>query len=181
MQQLSKTPSSANLRGRSPIIVQIWWIVQSTLFGMSPQFMYGWRRWLLRVFGAKIGKGVLIRPTARVTYPWKLVIGDYSWIGDQAELYNWADIRIGSNSVVSQRSYLCTGSHDMSKKNFPLNAKPILIADGVWVATDVFIAPGVSVEEGAVIGARSSVFSDIPERAVAYGYPAKIKSYREFE
>ncbi|MEN8669496.1 MAG: colanic acid biosynthesis acetyltransferase WcaF, partial [Ketobacter sp.] len=93
-------------RGRSAWIVQLWWIVQPVLFGMSPQFMFGWRRFLLRLFGARIGKGVLIRPSARITYPWKIEIGDYSWIGDNTMLYSLGLISIGRNVVVSQSSYL---------------------------------------------------------------------------
>ena len=77
-------------------------------------FMYGFRRWLLRAFGAKIGKGVRVRPSARITYPWKVDIGDRCWIGDHAELYSLGPIRIGADSVVSQRSYICAASHSMA-------------------------------------------------------------------
>ena len=79
-----------NFRGRPAWFVQLWWLVQATLFRWSPQIAYAWRRWLLRRFGAKIGKGVQIRPTAEITYPWKLTIGDWSWIGDYVTLYTWA-------------------------------------------------------------------------------------------
>ena len=160
-------------RGRSGFTVQLWWLVQSTLFGMSPQFMYGWRNFLLRQFGAKIGRGVIIRPTARVTYPWKLTIGDYAWIGDNVELYTLGEITIGNNAVVSQRSYLCTGSHDYTKSAFDIYALPVVIEDEAWVATDVYVAPGVTVGRGSVIGARSSVFSDMPSGMICIGNPAK--------
>lgn len=167
-----KTPK--NFRGKSPIIVQLWWIVQSTLFAMSPQFLYGWRRFLLRRFGAKIGKNVIIRPSVQITYPWKVTIGDYSWIGDDVVLYSLGNIIIGKNAVISQKSYICTGTHDYSKVDFPIHAKKIVIEDGCWLATDVFVAPGKTIKQGTVVGARSSVFNDLDSFSVYAGSPAKF-------
>jgi putative colanic acid biosynthesis acetyltransferase WcaF len=160
-------------RGRSSVMVQLWWIVQSTLFAMSPQFMFAWRRFLLRLFGAKVGQGVLIRPSVRVTYPWKVTIGINTWIGDNAELYSLGEIEIGSDVVISQRSYLCSAAHDFSKSNFDIFAEKVVIEDQVWLATDVFVAPGVSIGRGSVIGARSSVFKNLPSGMLCYGSPAK--------
>lgn len=171
-QKLNNFTLPYNFRSRSTLYVQIWWFVQGALFSCSPQFMYGWRAFLLRCFGAKIGKKVIIRPTVRVTYPWKLKIGDYSWIGDHVELYTLGSITIGKNSVVSQKSYLCTGSHDHRSELFDIYQKPIVIEDEVWVATDVYVAPGVTIGRGAVIGARSSVFNDMPSGMICVGHPA---------
>ena len=100
-----KTPK--NFRGRSAITVQLWWIVQTMLFSTSPQIMFGWRRFLLRCFGAKIGKKVLIRPSVKTTYPWNLSIGDYSWIGDEVVLYSLGEIEIGEHTVISQHISSC--------------------------------------------------------------------------
>ena len=173
MQDLSKFKLPKNFRGKPGWYVQLWWIVQDTLFRWSPQFMYGWRRFLLRLFGAKIGKKVLIRPTAKITFPWKVRIGDYSWIGDDVVLYSLGEIEIGNNVVISQRSYICTGSHDYTKIDFPIFAKKIIIEDEVWLATDVFVAPGVKIGKGTVVGARSSVFKDLPPGKICIGNPAK--------
>ena len=129
-----------NFRGRNAFTVQLWWLVQSVLFKTSPQFLYGWRNFLLRLFGAKIGKKVIIRPSVKVTYPWKLSIGDFSWVGDDVDLYTLGNIEIGNNVVISQRSYLCTGSHDYLQGDFPIYQKPIKICDQVWIATDVFLS-----------------------------------------
>lgn len=173
MQTLSNFKLQQNFRGRSGLIVQLWWITDFFFFKLSPQIMYGWRRFLLRLFGAKIGKGVIIRPTVTVTYPWKVTIGDYSWVGDNVELYSLGEIEIGSNVVISQRSYICTGSHDYTKIDFPIFAKKIVIEDEAWLATDVFVAPGVRIGKGTVVGARSSVFKDLPSGKVCIGNPAK--------
>ncbi|WP_150747739.1 putative colanic acid biosynthesis acetyltransferase, partial [Pseudomonas fluorescens] len=168
-QDLSQFKLPDKFRGRTAFYTQLWWLTQTCLFSSSPQVMYSWRRFLLRLFGAKIGKNVIIRPTVRVTYPWKLIIGDNSWIGDNVELYTLGEIRIGKNAVISQRSYLCTGSHDFTKTNFPIYAKPIVIEDCVWIATDVFVSPGITIHKNAVVGARSSVFNDLPADYVYTG------------
>lgn len=171
-----------NFRERSAVMVQLWWLVQATLFAWSPQFMYGWRRFLLRLFGAKIGQKVLIRPSARVTYPWKLSIGDYSWIGDYVELYTLGEITIGNHAVISQRCYLSTGSHDYTRPAFDIYARPIWIEDQVWLASDVFVLPGVEIGKGTVVGARSTVFDNLPGGMICYGNPARpVKPRRALE
>ncbi len=172
-QSLDKFVMPKNFRGRGVVTVQLWWIVQSSLFAWSPQFAYKWRNFLLRMFGAKIGEGVIIRPNVRITYPWKLTIGDHAWVGDNAELYTLGEIYIGNHAVISQKSYLCTGSHDFQSEGFDIYQKPIVIEDEAWVATDVYVAPGVTIGKGAVIGARSSVFSNMPAGMVCIGSPAK--------
>ncbi len=173
IQDLSRFRLPPNFRGRSAIIVQLWWLVQATLFRLSPQPMYGLRRWLLRAFGARVGRGVLVRPTASVTYPWKVSIGDYAWVGDDVVLYSLGEISIGNHAVVSQKCYLCAATHDYQQPDFPIFARPVVIEDECWIAADVFIAPGVTVGRGAVIGARSSVFADVPPMMVARGSPAR--------
>jgi putative colanic acid biosynthesis acetyltransferase WcaF len=177
-QELKTFKLPRGFRSKSIFIVQLWWIIQSTLFRLSPQFMYGWRRLLLRLFGAKIGENVLIRPTVKILYPWKLNIGDWSWIGDEVTLYNMANINIGENCVISQKSYLCTGSHDHTKSSFDIFAKSIDINDKVWVASDVFIAPGVTIGYGTVIGFRSTVSQDLPPKMICFGSPAKPMKHR---
>jgi putative colanic acid biosynthesis acetyltransferase WcaF len=170
---LSQFKVPSGFRGKNIFFVQLWWVVQSTFFSLSPQFLYKWRAFLLRLFGAKIGVNTVIRPSVRITYPWKISIGDNAWIGDQAELYSLGEIIIGKNVVVSQKSYLCTGSHDYQSESFDIFAKKIVIEDEAWLATDVFVAPGVTIGRGAVIGARSSVFSDMPAGMICLGSPAK--------
>ena len=172
-QKLDKFRLPPGFRGRSAVVVQVWWFVQATLFRWSPQFLYGWRRFLLRLFGASIGKHVLIRPTAKVTYPWKVRIGDFSWIGDDVVLYSLGRIEIHSDVVISQKSYICAATHDYTKPTFDMLEMSITIESQVWIATDVFVSPGVRIGSGSVIGARSSVFNDIPAGSVCVGSPAR--------
>lgn len=136
--------------------------------------MYGWRRFLLRCFGAHIGTQVIIRPTARIQFPWKVRIGNHSWIGDQVHLYSLGPITIGNDVVISQRSYICTGSHDAQDIKFAIFHKRIAIEDQCWLATDVFVAPGVTIGRGTVVGARSNVFKDLPAGKICMGSPAKV-------
>lgn len=163
-----------NFRGRPAWFVQLWWIVQATLFRCSPQALYGWRRCLLRLFGAKIGRGVIIRPTVEVTYPWKLKISDYSWVGDYATLYTLGEIEIGDNACVSQQCYLAAATHDYTRPTFDMIDKKITIEPEAWLGTRVFVAPGVRVGRGAVVGACSVVLKDVPAMMVCAGNPARV-------
>ncbi len=181
MQELKTFKLPKNFRGRNAIVVQLWWFVQSLFFKNSPQFLYGFRRFLLRLFGAKIGKKVIIRPTVRITYPWKIIIGDYSWIGDDVVLYSLGEIEIGKNVVISQKSYLCAASHNYLRSDFPIFAKKITIKDECWLATDVYVAPGITIHKGTVVGSRSSVYKDLPENKICIGNPAKVIRERKIE
>lgn len=179
MQRLDLFALPRNFRGRPAWFVQLWWIVQSTAFALSPQVAYGFRRALLRLFGAKVGRGVLIRPTAKITFPWKLSIGDYCWIGDDVVLYSLGHISIGAHTTVSQRSYVCAADHDMASEKFDIRARPISIGKGCWAAADVFVGPGVSIGDGTVVGARSSVFRDLPSGTVCMGTPCVVVKRRQ--
>lgn len=172
-QDLSRFRMPEGFRGRSAAIVQIWWIVQDTLFRMSPQVFYGWRNFLLRLFGARIGHKVQIRSTTRVTYPWKLTIGDYVWVGDDCVFYNLGEIQVGSHVAIAHDVYFCTGMHEYERLDFPIGQKPIVIEDEVWLPNDIFIGPGVTIGKGAVVGARSTVLNDLPSGMISYGSPAK--------
>jgi putative colanic acid biosynthesis acetyltransferase WcaF len=178
-QNLSEFKLPAGFRGRSAVVVQLWWLVQATLFRASPQFMYAWRNALLRLFGARVGRNVLIRPTARIVYPWKLTIGDNSWVGDFAELYTLGPILIGRNAVVSQHAYLCTGSHDIRSRAFDITATQITVEDEAWVAAAAFIHPGVTIARGSVVAARSIIRSNTEPHGIYAGDPARRVGTRD--
>ncbi len=165
-------------RGRPGWYILLWWLVQALLFPLTPHSAHGLRVWLLRRFGARIGRGVSIRPTARFTYPWKVKIGDYSWVGDDVVFYSLDQITLGEHCVISQKSYLCTGSHDPQDPAFGLQTAPIVMGNGAWLATDCFVAPGVQIGANAVIGARSTVLKDIPNQQVCWGSPCQPRYER---
>ncbi len=166
----SKTPFP-----KSILLRRITWnLVAALLFRPSPRiFFNGWRCALLRAFGAKIGSDVVITSSVKVWFPWELEIGDASWIGSKVEIYNFAKVKIGSQTVVSQYTYLCTGTHDYKKSNFPLIFFPITIGDEAWVASSVFVAPGITIGSGAIIAANSVVVKDQPEWTICGGNPCK--------
>lgn len=166
-------------RGRPGWYILLWWLVQAIAFPFTPHFLNQLRCSLLRLFGARIGKSVVIRPTARFTYPWKVEIGDYSWIGDDVVFYSLEHIHIGQHCIISQKSYLCTGSHDLQDPAFGLKTASISIGNGAWIATDCFIGLGVQVGANAVIGARSSVFTNIPSGQVCWGTPCRPRYARK--
>ncbi|NJO78369.1 MAG: colanic acid biosynthesis acetyltransferase WcaF [Cyanobacteria bacterium RM1_2_2] len=165
-------------RGRSGWMILLWWLVQALVFPLTPHSFHAPRIAMLRWFGAKIGRGVCIRPTARFTYPWKVNIGDYSWIGDDVVLYSLDYITIGQHCVISQKSYLCTGSHDITDPAFGLQTAPITVGNGAWIATDCFVAPGVTIGANAVIGARSTVLRAMPHQQVCWGSPCQPRYVR---
>lgn len=175
---LHKVPT--HFRGRSKFVVQLWWLVQGSLFAWSPQIFYGWRRFLLRLFGANIGKNVLIRPSAKFTYPWKVSIGENSWVGDECVFYSLGEIHIGRNVSIAHRDYFCTGLHDIHSLSFDIAQNPIVIEDECWIPNDIFVGPGVTIGRGTVVGARSTVLKDLPEGMICYGNPAKPIKKRGF-
>lgn len=175
-QDLSRFTGTA--RGWEAWRAQLWWLFQSVFVLPTPQYLFAWRRFALIMFGAKIGKNVLIRPSVRVTYPWNVTIGDYVWIGDNVTLYSVAEISIGSHSVISQEAYLCAGTHDHRDITFPFKATPIRIGEECWVAARAFIGPGVELGDGAVAGAGSIVTRSVSSGHLVAGNPAQIVGCR---
>jgi len=131
-----------------------------------------WRVFLLRQFGARIGAGVVIRENGNISFPWRLAIGDHVWIGEDVGILSLAQVTIGSNVCISQRAYLCTGSHDFRREDFKLKVAPITVGDGSWIAAASFIAPGVEIGPGAVVSAGSVVFNNVRAGAFVRGNPA---------
>lgn len=164
---------ASQLSFRNKIGRAIWSVVWLLFYRPSPRSFHVWRCFLLRLFGAKLGKAVHPYPSARIWAPWNLEMGDHSCLSEQVDCYCVDKIRIGTNATVSQYSFLCTASHDYTNPSMPLVTAPIIIGHSSWVTADVFVAPGVTIGDGAVITARSSVFSSIDPWMVASGNPAK--------
>lgn len=147
-------------KGRPKHVQATWHVVHNLAF-VKWWFPTRWRPGLLRAFGGTIGDGVLIRDRVRVHWPWKLTIGDHTWVGEGAWLLNLEPITIGSNVCVSQEALLCTGSHDRHSPTFEFDNGPIVVADGAWVAARATVLRGVSVGPGAVVGAGAVVSRDV--------------------
>jgi len=158
----------------------LWGIVYILLFRISPRPLHSWRIMLLRLFGAKIGRGCHVYPSVKVWAPWNLFFGNYIGVADGVTLYCMDTISLGDYVVVSQGAHLCGGTHDYNSKNFQLIAKPITIGMHSWICAEAFIHPGIEIPEGAVIGARSVVTrSPIESWRVYAGNPAVKKGKRK--
>lgn len=159
------------------------WILSWTLLARwTPPPLHGWRRLVLRAFGARVGKGVRIHASTRVWYPPNLQLGDNVLLGPGAYCYNQGRIEIGSRTVISQGAHLCASSHDISDPDFQLIVRPISIGANAWVAAEAFIGPGCRVGDGAVVGARAALFRDAEDWGVYSGNPAtliKTRALRE--
>ncbi|MCW5669898.1 MAG: putative colanic acid biosynthesis acetyltransferase [Hydrogenophaga sp.] len=151
-----------------------WELVWLLAFRPTPRWaLHGWRRFLLRSFGARVGTGCRIAPSCRIWAPWNLVMGEYVALGDGVDCYSMDRITIGSKVAVSQRTFLCAGSHDIGSLSRPLITGPIVIEDHVWIAAECFVHPNVVIREGAVIGARSVVVKEMPAWSVCAGHPCR--------
>jgi putative colanic acid biosynthesis acetyltransferase WcaF len=155
-----------------------WQTVWLLLFRPSPVPFHAWRRLLLRIFGAKMGKETHVYPTTKIWAPWNLTMGDFSGLGPYVDCYSVDAIDVGPYAAVSQYSFLCTASHDYALEKMPLISAPIIIGQNAWVAADVFVGPGVSIGAGAVALARSTVLDDVLPWTVVGGSPAKFIKHR---
>ncbi len=184
-EQVSETPfpdlaqysSKDFVRGRSKVLIAVWTVVDLLL--ISSWIPGSWhRRLVLKLFGAHIGAGVVLKPRVRVKFPWRLAVGDHSWIGEGVWIDNLAEIKIGAHACISQGVYLCTGSHDWVSPTFDLITKPIEICDGAWISARSVVGPGVKVGEGAVLVLGSTVTKDMSPWMVYAGVPAEPVRYR---
>lgn len=169
-EQFRRTPHSRmNRVGR-----QLWSIAYLLLFRPSPRILHGWRRFILRCFGARVGKGVKLFPSVRVWAPWNLTLEDRCSLGDGVNCYCVDKLTIGACATVSQDTTLCTATHDAGRLHLPLITKAITVGSHAWICAEAFVMPGVQIGEGAVVGVRSTVFGDIPAWHVAFGTPCVV-------
>lgn len=135
------------------------------------------KRGILRLFGAKIGKGVVLKPNINIKYPWFLEIGDFSWIGEKVWIDNLTYVNIGANCCLSQGAYILTGNHNFTKKTFDLIVKPVTIKEGVWIGAKAVVGPGVTCHSHSILTVSSFTSKDLEEFGVYQGNPAiKIKT-----
>ena len=165
---------------KSKAVRLLWEICWLLLFRPTPRWCLNrWRCFLLRLFGAKIGRNVRIQGSARIWMPQNIRIGDNSWIDGNVNLYSVDEITIGDNSVISEGAFLCTATHDTSSPGFQLVTHPIAIGNNIWIAARAIVLPGIVVRDGAVIGAGSVVTKDVALSTTVVGNPARQIEKRE--
>lgn len=167
---------SFSLRHR--LLRVLWKLTWFCLASWTPPFMYRWRRFLLVCFGANMALRSDVRGTAKVWYPANLTIGDHGIIAGGVNCYNMGPVVIGDWTVVSQGAFLCGGTHDFSDPDRQLIARPIIIEDHCWVASEAFIGPGVTMKQGAILGARAVAFRDLEPWTIYVGNPASVLKKR---
>ncbi len=160
-------------RGAGRLKEALWILVRTLFFEWMPGRWYGLRRALLRAFGAKIGKGVVVKPGARITFPWKLTVGDNCWIGEDSWLLNLAEITLEDNVALAHRVFLATGNHDYNSPTFDLKVKPIYICRGAWLTAGTYVGPGVTIGTHAVLGLGAVATKDLEPYGVYRGNPAE--------
>jgi len=158
-------------RGR-PFAVEATWYVLKCLLFLAPWPVPSLVKCqILRMFGARIGKGVVIKPRANVHFPWKLSVGDYTWIGEEVFILNFEPITVGAQCCISQRAFLCTGNHDYRQPQMPYRNAPIQVEDGAWIGAQAFVGPGVNIGSEAVIIAGAVVTKSQPTGMICGGNP----------
>jgi len=174
---------SANRRATkysgAEIVRRILWAFGKWLFCLSPRPCFGWRRFILRCFGAEVAPHVHMYASTRVYFPWNLAVGAWSAVGENALIYNLGLVKIGEKVTISHGVHLCAGSHDYRKLDMPLLKPPIEIRNQAWICADAFVGPGVTVGEGAVVGARAVAVKDVEPWTIVAGNPAREIRKRE--
>jgi putative colanic acid biosynthesis acetyltransferase WcaF len=165
-------------RGRSATIEALWYAIKCLVFLSALPYPSGFKCALLRLFGACVGRGVVLKPRVNIHFPWKLAIGDFVWIGEEALILNFERVTIGSHCCISQRAFLCTGNHDYRQPHMPFRNRPISLADGVWVGAQAFIGPGVTIGSEAVVTAGSVATKNLPAEMISTGNPCRPLRHR---
>lgn len=161
-------------RGAGVVKEGLWILVSFLVFRLCPVSLSGLKRVLLRVFGARVGKNVVIKPDVQITFPWKLTLGDHIWLGEGSWLLNLAPIEIESHVCVSQRAFLCTGSHNYKSPEFDLIVRPIVVERGAWVGAGAWVGPGVRIGSHAVLTANSVASHDLEAFGIYQGNPSAL-------
>jgi putative colanic acid biosynthesis acetyltransferase WcaF len=169
------TYSSAKFdRGASKLRELAWLFVSLILFRLCPLSLSSLKCAVLRAFGAKIGVGVTIKPQVKITFPWKLTVGNHAWLGEECWLLNLDQIVIGNSVCISQRAFLCTGNHDYRMSTFDLITKPVVLQDGCWIGAGSWVGPDVTVGAESILTAGSVATKNLEPAGIYRGNPAVL-------
>jgi putative colanic acid biosynthesis acetyltransferase WcaF len=169
---------AARKYSRRQQVLRVVWSLGRWAIRLSPRPFFGWRRAILRLFGARIGHEVHVYPSTHIYMPWNLAVDEFAALGENVLIYNLGEVRIGRGVTVSYRAHICAGTHDFSKTTLPLLKPPVTIEENAWIGTEAFIGPGVTVGSGAIIGARAVVVKDVQPLHIVVGNPAKAVGVR---
>jgi putative colanic acid biosynthesis acetyltransferase WcaF len=169
---LSNYTAGSFNRGAGVAKEGVWLVINLVLFRLCPFSFSALKCAVLRAFGASVGRNVTIKPRVNITFPWKLVVGDHVWLGEESWLLNLERIAIGNNVCVSQRAVLCTGSHNYKKVTFDLITQPITLEDGAWVGAGCWVGPGVTIGSHAVLSLGSVATQNLGAYGIYRGNPA---------
>lgn len=170
---LSSFDPSGLDRGRSKWVEILWWITRVLIVQSGVPWPSRVRRSLLVMFGARVGRGVYLRPGLRVHFPWKLTVGDNVWIGENTTILNLENVTIESNAALAHEVYIAAAGHDIRSPTFEYRNEPVIIRSGSWIATRAYIGPGVEIGTGAVVAACACVVADVEPHAIVGGVPAR--------
>jgi len=176
---LSLTSNRTYRPGRPFVVRSVWLVVDALLVSNPVVTSYGFKRSVLRFFGARIGRNVIVKPGVHVKYPWRLRVGDNSWLGERCWIDNMEDVTIGANAVISQGAYLCTGNHDWADPGMGLTPEPIVIEDGAWVGAFARVAPGRTVARESILALGAVLLDNTEPRGVYVGNPASFVRTRD--
>lgn len=154
--------------------LRIAWAFGRWLVHLSPHPCHGWRRGVLRLFGAKVGRQARIAASAHIFMPWNVEIGEWAAIGPGVFVYSLGKVRIGRRATVSYRSHICAGTHDFTDPKIPLLKPPVTVEDDAWIGTEAFIGPDVTIGAGAMVAARAVVVKDVEPLTLVGGHPARV-------
>jgi len=175
---LSKPDNSEYEKGRTHFVWALWYLFGSPIVRSNAFPFSKLKCVVLRLFGARIGRNVYIKPGVRIKFPWYLCVGDNTWIGEDVWIDNLAEVSIGSHVCISQAAYLCTGNHDWKAANMKLFRRPIVLEEGCWVGARAVVGPGVTVGVCAIASIGSVVIRDIPPYQIWSGNPATLTRER---
>lgn len=179
LSSMASANRSARKYGVDEQILRVLWGIGRWAFRLSPRPMFAWRRWVLRLFGARVGSHVHVYSTANIYMPWNVEVDDWAAIGEDALIYSLGKVRIGKGATVSYRAHICAGTHDFDDPAQRLLKPPVTIGEGVFIGTEAFIGPGVTIAANAIVGARAVVVKSVEPNHVVVGNPARTVRVRE--